>query len=167
VPRIALLLAAVLPAACVQNAALGDAGGPDLPPLAADAAEPRLALAEHLLAEYFASDIVARPTICLAVSDGRSEEALAQAQETALVARFPKLAPLSRCTRVRTAWQDSEDEQPALVFAIHNFSCASTTECSAWASYTAGATASPSSLYRMRYEGFRWQFERDSRRIAE
>jgi len=165
--KLVLLMLAALPAACAQNADLQQSDAPTLPPLAADAAEPRLALAEHLLAEYFSSDIVAPPTICLAVTDGRAEEALPPEQETALITRFPKLAPLSRCTKSRAAWQDSENEQPALVFAIYNFSCASATNCSGWASYTAGATAAPSSLYRMRYEGGRWQFERDRRRIAE
>ena len=163
---VVVLLAALI-GACVYNLPMDEVVDPALPPLATDRAEPRLALAEHLLAEYFASDIVASPTICLAVSDGRSEAALPPDQETALVARFPRLAPFARCTWAQGGWRDTESDEPALVFTIHNFACASETACSGWASYTAGATTSPSTLYRMAYEGGRWTFERDRRLIAQ
>ena len=155
-------------AACVNTPALNTPDqDPDLPLLAADRDEPRLALVEHVLANYFASDIVSPPTVCAAIHDGRSEEALPAEQETALIARFPRLAPLSRCTRSGSAWVDSETDTPALVFTVHNFSCPSETSCTGWASYTAGRTSSPATMYTMTYDGNRWTFERDRRLIAE
>ncbi len=160
------LLAAAL-TGCVYSAPLDSSEADALPPLAADRAEPRLALAEHLLAEYFASDIADRPTVCLAVSEGRSEAALPPEQETALLTRFARLAPLARCTWGAQGWRDAESEVAALVFTIHSFTCAGETSCSGWASYTAGSAPAPSALYRMAFAGGRWSFERDLRLIAE
>ena len=162
-----LLGALALLGGCISEAPMNEAGHPDLPPLAEDRSQPRLALAEHLLAEYFASDIASQPTVCLAVSEGRSEEALPPEQETGLVARFPRLAPFSRCGWSPQGWRDIESEEPALVFTIHSFTCASATQCDGWASYISGANAAPSSLYRMRYENGRWQIARDRRLLAE
>jgi hypothetical protein len=167
VVRRALALLLLPLSGCMVNVPASEEPRAALPALAADAAAPRLALAEHLLSEYFSSDIARPPTVCLAASDGRSEEALPPADETALVARFERLAPFSRCTWTTGGWQDAESGDPALVFTIHSFSCASATECTGWASYTAGATASPSALYRMRYAGDRWQIERDQRLIMQ
>ena len=160
------LLAALL-AACVYEAPVDEASRADLPPLAMERAEPRLALAEHVLEEYFTSDIVAPPTICLAVSEGGALGALPPEQETALIARFPRLAPFSRCAWREGGWRDARTGEPALVFTIHGFTCESAEQCRGWASYTAGATSSPSALYRMTYRSGRWNFERDLRLIME
>lgn len=165
--RALVVLVALLLSACTYEVPMPDSAANDLPPLAEALAEPRLALAEHLLAEYFASDIASPPTVCLAVSEGGAEAALPAAQETELIARFPRLAPFARCTRTAAGWHDRASEQPALVFTIHSFACASEIACEGWAGYTAGATASLSSLYRMAYEGGRWTFERDRRLIME
>jgi len=159
---------AALLAACVYTIPLSTPDKePQLSPLAGDRSQPRLALVEHLLANYFASDIVAPPTVCAAVSDGRSEVALPPEQETALIERFAQLAPLSRCTWTGRAWRDSESEAPALVFAVRDFSCSSETSCTGWTSYTAGETSSPSMLYTMRFAGGRWTFEGDRRLIGD
>jgi Prokaryotic membrane lipoprotein lipid attachment site len=140
---------------------------PPLPALAAQQASPRLALLEHVLAAYFASDIASRPTVCAAVHDGRSDEALPPEDEVALIERFARLAPLSRCAEVGGAWRDAETEQPALVFTLHSFTCASAASCTGWAGYRAGAAASRSSLYRMEWGGERWAVTRDDRAIAQ
>jgi hypothetical protein len=96
-----------------------------------------------------------------------SEEALPPEEETALIARFERLAPFARCTWTASGWQDSESGEPALVFTIHSFTCSSETKCTGWASYTAGAVAAPSALYRMTYGEGRWAFERDLRLLAQ
>lgn len=165
-PGLMLMMGTAL-TGCVYSAPMDPSDADALPPLAADRAEPRLALAEHLLAEYFASDIADRPTVCLAVSDGRSETALPPVQETALIARFPRLAPFARCSWSPQGWRDAESDVAALVFTIHSFTCADEARCSGWASYTAGAISAPSALYRMAFAAGRWSFERDLRLIAE
>ena len=165
----AVLALACLTGACVYTVPLYGPDGDEreMTPLAADRAQPKLALVEHLLTNYFGSDIASPPTVCAALSDGRSQSALPPDQEIQLIERFPQLAPLSRCVWNGSAWRDSETEAPALVFTVHSFSCASETKCSGWAGYTAGDTSSPSALYRMEFAAGRWSFERDRRLIAE
>jgi hypothetical protein len=163
-------------AGCVPMEAQGD-GMPPLPALAADQANPRLALLEHVLADYFASDITNRPTVCAAVYDGREEHALTPEEEVALIERFERLAPLSRCTLAAGRWRDAETEEPALVFSLHSFTCASEISCTGWAGYSAGAAASMSYLYTMEWgpkergpkerEGAEWAFTRDPRALAQ
>lgn len=138
-----------------------------LPSLAQDRDEPRLAMLEHVLAGYFASDITNRPTVCASWHDGREEEALPPDEEVALIARFPQLAPMARCSRTATGWRDAETEEAALVFTLHNFTCASEESCSAWGGYRSNGENSMSYLYRGEWDGARWQFTRDPRIIAE
>ncbi len=161
------LVFALLLAACVYDSPMDETGPADLAPLAVDRDQPRLALAEHLLADYFAADIVAPPTVCLGISEGNSVEALPDVDETALIARFDRLAPFARCDWQQAGWQDRTSGKPALVFTIHSFVCSSDTDCQGWAGYTAGATSSLSALYRMRFEDGRWDIERDLRLIME
>lgn len=144
-----------------------DAGMPPLPALAAQQANPRLALLEHVLAGYFASDITNRPTVCAAVQDGREVNALPPADEIALIERFDRLAPLSRCSQVGGRWRDAESEEPALVFSLHSFTCSSEASCTGWAGYSAGAAASMSYLYTMAWNGEEWAFTRDPRALAQ
>lgn len=161
------LIAAMGLAGCVAAAA-DPAPSPDpLPPLAQRLDAPRLAMLEHVLGNYFSSDITNPPTVCASVHDGREEEALPPAEETALIARFPQLAPMSRCSRTADGWRDTETEQPALVFTLHTFTCASETSCSAWGGYRSNGDNSMSYLYRGEWNGTRWQFTRDPRIIAE
>ena len=140
---------------------------PAMPALAAQQANPRVALLEHVLAGYFASDITNRPTVCAAVSDGREDDALPPEDEVALIERFDRLAPLSRCSLTPGGWQDADTEQPALVFSLHSFTCTSTASCSGWAGYAAGSAASMSYLYKMEWGGSEWSFTRDARALAQ
>ncbi|MWV28229.1 hypothetical protein [Aurantiacibacter rhizosphaerae] len=152
--------------ACV--AAQGDVGSPDpLPPLAAQKDAPRLAMLEHVLDQYFASDIPNPPTVCASWHDGREEEALPPEEEVALISRFPSLAPMTRCTRTANGWRDAETEDAALVFTLHNFTCSSDQSCSAWGGYQSSGDNSMSYLYRGEWDGAEWQFTRDPRIIAE
>lgn len=153
--------------ACVAGVADPE-GSPDpLPPIAQRLDAPRLAMMEHVLKGYFSSDITNPPTVCASWHDGREEEALPPADETALIARFPQLAPMARCSRTPNGWRDTETEQPALVFTLHNFTCASETSCSAWGGYRSNGTNSMSYLYQGQWSGEEWQFTRDPRIIAE
>ena len=138
-----------------------------LPALSGQQGNPRLALLEHVLTDYFTSDITNRPTICAAVHDGREEDALAPEDEIALIERFERLAPLSRCTLAPGGWRDAETEEPALVFSLHSFTCAAADRCTGWAGYNAGAAASMSYLYTMQWGGSAWTFTRDARALAQ
>ena len=167
ITREAVYLAAMgglLAAGCVP---LADADIPALPALAKQQANPRVALLEHVLAGYFASDITNRPTVCAAVSDGREDDALPPEDEVALIERFDRLAPLSRCSLTPGGWQDADTEQPALVFSLHSFTCTSDASCNGWAGYTAGSAASMSYLYKMEWSGSEWAFTRDARALAQ
>ncbi|WP_188669322.1 hypothetical protein [Aurantiacibacter arachoides] len=122
---------------------------------------------ENILASYFSADITDPPTVCAAVHDGREAVALAPADETALIARFPQLAPLSRCTLTAEGWMDQETEEPALVHTLHSFTCQSDSRCTGWASYNVQGAASPSQLYTAVWQGDAWQFTSDPQIIAQ
>lgn len=164
VPALALL---ALLGGCVNPEEAVENAGYELPALAADRSQPQLALLDHLLGEYFASDVDNRPTVCASVVDGRSEVALPPEQEQALIARYEELAPFSRCGWIGNAWRDTETGDPAIVFTIHSFTCADQERCSAFAGYTAGQTNSVSYRYTMDWGGAEWNFERHPRIIAD
>ena len=154
-------------AGCLPLAQGGSNSLPALPALAGQQDNPQLALLEHVLADYFTSDITSRPTVCAAVHDGREEVALPPEDEVALIERFDRLAPLSRCTLAGGNWRDAETEEPALVFTLHSFTCASEASCTGWAGYRAGAAASMSYFYTMDWGGETWSFTRDPRALAQ
>ncbi|MCL6252076.1 hypothetical protein M3P36_13600 [Altererythrobacter sp. KTW20L] len=140
--------------------------GSNLPALAADKSEPLLALADHLLANYFASDVATRPTVCIAVSDGREEVAKDPGDERELMMRYEALSPLSGCALIDGGWQDAVSGEPALVFSVHSFTCADAERCSGFASYMSGAQSTPSNRYTMEWDGSAWTFERDERLLG-
>lgn len=138
-----------------------------LPSLGSDQAKPQLALMDHLLGNYFASDVPNPPTICASVHDGRSEVALAPEDELALMTRYDSLAPFARCAWLDNGWTDSETGDPAMVFNIHSFTCASDSQCTGFGGYTAGQISSMSNLYTMTFADGGWSFTRDPRLLGE
>ena len=164
----ATLMGALLLAGCAhpEEPAQDDDAGTDLPSLAADRAQPQLALADHLLGNYFASDVSMRPTVCVAVSDGREDVALEPAHERELMMRYEALSPLSGCALIDGGWQDAVSNEPALVFTIHSFTCADADHCTGFGSYVSGRQSSLSSRYTMLYEGGAWGFTRDDRLLG-
>lgn len=160
-----LLAALIIPlAACVPTV---ERSGPPLPSLAADRSQPMLALADHVLAEYFAQDIASRPTVCIAHHDGSADKPLDASHELALMKRHENLAPMDRCEWGAQGWQDTASDQPALVFTLHSFACETAESCQGWAGYRAGQATSMSYNYRMGWNGERWQFERSAGIVAE
>jgi len=153
-------------AGCVPAAVPG-AGMPPVPSLARQQDNPRLALLEHVLTAYFNSDITNRPTVCASANDGREEAALEPAEEVALLERFEQLAPMARCTLAGGGWRDAESEQPALVYTLQSFTCASAESCTGWAGYRAGSSAFVRYLYAMDWRDGRWQIARDGRAAAQ
>lgn len=131
------------------------AGVEEISPLALQQEKPQLALLDHILGEYFSADLAAPLTVCAAMSDGRSAEALPPMDEVALMARFEQLAPMARCTQDGAGWKDADTGEPALLFEIRSLSCASAALCSATAGYTAGPQASEYRQYRMTFDR-RW-----------
>ena len=139
----------------------------DLSSLAAQQDQPLLALADHVLGGYFASDVVSQPTVCLAVHDGREEAALPPEDERALMMRYVRLSPMSRCVRQGPSLIDGETREPALLFQLHSFTCADSEHCTGFSGYEAGDQQSPTSLYRMTWDGAAWQFQRDQRLLGD
>lgn len=128
---------------------------------------PQLAMMEYILADYFHSDITDPPTVCAAVQEGREQVALSPRDETALIARFPQLAPLSRCSYTDAGWRDNETEEPALVFTLHSFTCDSDERCTGWASYNTQERVSVSQLYTADWRDGAWRFSVDPGIVAE
>jgi hypothetical protein len=150
IPGIAMTLSA-----CVS----GGGAPPDLPPLAEDQEQPALALFEHVLTGHFAAFGANPPTTCALLRPGP----LSAAQEEALIIRFVRLAPASRCVATAGGWRDKITEGPALVVEVYDFACASPTQCAGWAT----APGSPAKHYAMRFERGAWRFTADPRLLAE
>ena len=163
--RTAIILGMLALSACAVTPPEGEPGA--LPSLAARQDAPRLAMMEHVLASYFTADITDPPTVCAAVHDGREAVALSPEDETALIARFPQLAPLSRCTLTTAGWIDQETEEPALVHTIHGFTCPSATRCTGFASYNVRGAVSPSQLMTAEWHGEEWRFTTDPQIMAQ
>lgn len=155
---IALLLALSLTGCAVTPE---EQDSPDqLPSLSADRGRPLLALADHVLEAYFASQSGAAPTVCLATSDGREEVALPPAEERDLMMRHVRLSPLSACKEADGAWVDAETGDPALVFAVHTLSCPDAERCTAFAGYRAGNQQAAADRYDLAWEGESWTYTR-------
>lgn len=137
------------------------------PPLAERHDMPRLAMLEHILGTHFGSGTTGRPLVCASWHDGREEEALPPEEERELMIRFPLLSPMARCSRRSDGWIDSETGEPALVFTVHNFTCASVDACSAWGGYRSNGANSRSALYRGDWTGSHWHFTQDSRTTGQ
>lgn len=165
--RISAAILALAVANCAPPQEPDSAMGNELPSLAADQTKPLLALMDHILGSYFTSDVPFAPTICASVHDGRSEVAFDAGDELELMTRYESLAPFARCASLGNGWQDSETGDPAMVFNIHSFTCASETECTGFGGYVAGQTSSMSNLYTMAYADGTWSFTRDPRLVGE
>ena len=141
--------------ACVS----GGGETPAPPPLAADSEQPALALFEHVLTGYFAAFGANPPTTCAMLRPGP----LSAEQEEALITRFVRLAPASRCAPVGEGWRDAITEGPAQVVQIYDFACSAPERCTGWVA----APGAPAKRYAMRFEGGMWDFASDPRIIAE
>lgn len=138
-----------------------------VPPLAMQREQPQLALMEHILGNYFASDIARRPTVCVSVVEDGEQRGLPADDETALILRFAQLAPFDRCKQAGSSWVDAETDDAALMFTLHSFACEQATRCTGWAGYQAGAASSMSYNYTMDWLDGEWTFARDPRLIAD
>ena len=141
--------------ACIS----GGGTPPALPPLAEDQEQPVLALIEHVLTGHFAAFGANPPTTCAVLRPGP----LSAEQEEALIIRFVRLAPASRCVAAGSGWRDGITGEPAQVVEVYDFACRSAAQCSGWVS----APGSPAARFAMRFEGGRWHFTRDPRLLAE
>ena len=146
------LIISVLP--LVLGACVSGAGEQPPAPLARDREQPVLALFEHVLTGYFATHGANAPTTCAALRPGP----LSAEQEEALIVRFVRLAPASRCV----AGVYAITGEPASVVEVYAFTCASPELCSGWAT----SSSSEATRYAMRFEDGQWHFTADLRRIA-
>ncbi len=170
--RIAMVLAALALNSLALTACVAPEAGPPepepaIPPIAQDQSRPRLALVEHVLADYFAQDISTRPTVCASVVESGAQRGLVAEEETALILRFEQLAPFARCENKGGQWRDTASGDPALVFAIHTFACQQDTSCTGTAGYQAGGAGAPAYRYTMDWLDGKWTFGRDPMIIAE
>ena len=146
--------------ALALGACVSDGGEPPpLPPLAEDQEQPVLALFEHVLTGHFAAFGANPPTTCASLRPGP----LSAQQEEALIVRFVRLAPASRCRAAAGGWSDAITDEPAQVVEVYDFTCRSTTQCTGWVN----APGSPAKRYAMQFQDGAWRFTADPRLIAE
>lgn len=157
--RVTMAAGAVLLSACAMQQLATAPAQPSA--LAMQQDKPQLALAEHLLGNYFGADIASPPTVCLAVETGKGPAALPPEDEVQLIEHFDRLAPFARCQHGDSGWIDRGSNQPALVFSIRALTCASPSECNGWAGYNAGAGANEDTLYHLHFSRGSWQVEAD------
>jgi hypothetical protein len=152
------LLAVVLPLSLL-SCMYGSGGPPPLPPLAEDRSQPGPALAEHVLAAYFAENaaVANSPTVCVSMAP----RAFAADEEKSLIARFPRLAPLDRCKPAGAVYVDAVTGTAAQIVQIYDFACDTQASCSAWAN----VPGHPSTRYQLRWQDGSWRFAADLRLI--
>ena len=152
---------AIIPGMALGLSACVAGGGtpPPPPPLSEDAGQPVLALFEHVLTGHFAAFGANPPTTCALLRPGP----LSAEQEKALIVRFVRLAPASRCVAAGEGWRDAITQEPAQVVQVYEFACRSPTQCTGWVA----APGSPAKRYAMRFESGAWRFTADPRLIAE
>jgi hypothetical protein len=152
---------AIIPGLAMAVSARVAGGGapPPLPPLAEDQDQPALALFEHVLTGHFAAFGANPPTTCALLRPGP----LSAEQEQALIIRFVRLAPASRCVAAAAGWRDKIIDEPAQVVEIYDFACRLPTQCAGWVA----APGSPAKRYAMRFENGAWRFTADPRLLAE
>ena len=136
----------------------GEGDPPPLPPLVEDQERPVLALFEHVLTNHFATFGPDTPTTCAVLRTGP----LDAEQEDALIARFVRLAPASRCRAEGGKWRDTVTGQPAQVVEVYDFACRAPLQCTGWVV----APQRPATRYAMRYEDGAWRFAADLRMVA-
>lgn len=159
--RAALFLLALPLAGCVPAEEREQPQSPqDLPALAGNRGNPQLALADHVLAGYFAAQTGAGPTVCLATSDGRDAVALAPQDERALMMRHVRLSPMSTCVERDRAWVNADSGDAALVFTLQPLSCADADHCTAFVGYGAGSQDALPIRYALAWEGDGWAITR-------
>ena len=135
-------------------------GQPPAPaPLAGDREQPVLALFEHVLTGYVAGAGARAPTTCARLSP----TSLTAEQETALIARFVRLAPAERCISAAQGTVDAITGAPAQAVQVYQFACQSAELCSGWVA----VPGAPATRYAMRFEGGVWRFDSDRRIVAE
>jgi len=147
--------------AALALGACASGGGepPPLAPLAGDREQPVLALFEHVLSGYFAGAGAGGPTTCAQLAPAP----LTAEQETALIARFVRLAPAERCVVAAQGVSDAITGEPAQLVQVYAFACESADLCSGWAT----VPGAPATRYAMRFESGAWRFDGDRRIIAE
>jgi hypothetical protein len=150
---------AIIPVLALSlGACVSGGGGPPPAPLAYDAEQPLLALFEHVLTGHFAAAGADPPTTCAVLRSGR----LSAEQEQALISRFVRLAPASRCAAEGEGWRDTRTGAPAQVIEVYDFVCREPLRCTGWAI----APLRPATRYAMHYEDGAWRFTADLRMIA-
>src|SRR5690606_9417293 len=154
VNRLALVIATSSLAACVSGGGIPPAPAP----LAQNADEPALALLEYVLTGHFAAFGANPPTTCAVLRPGP----LSAQQEEALITRFVRLAPASRCVAEGESWRDAITGAPAQVVQLYDFSCRTSEQCSGWV-----AAAGTPVRYAMRFEDDAWRMIRDPRALAD
>jgi len=147
--------AALVLGACAS----GGGEPPPLVPLANDREQAVLALFEHVLSGYFAGAGADVLTTCAQLSP----TPLTAEQETALIARFVRLAPAERCVSGAQGTVDAITGEAAQLVQVYEFACQSPELCSGWVA----APGAPATRYAMRFEGGAWRFDSDRRIIAE
>lgn len=145
----------VLLGACVSGSGIP----PAPPPLAENADEPALALLEHVLTGHFVVFGANPPTTCAMLRPGP----LSAQQEEALITRFVRLAPASRCVAEGEGWRDGITQEPAQVVQLYDFRCREPEQCTGWVA----APGSPAKRYAMRFESGTWRFTADPQILAE
>lgn len=146
-------------ASCLGACISGGGEPPPLTPLSEDREKPVLALFEHVLTGHYAAFGANPPTTCARLRP----TPLSDEQEEALIVRFIRLAPASRCVAAGGAWRDAITGEPAQVVEIYDFACQSPTQCRGWVA----APGSPAARYALRFDAGEWRFTRDPRLIAE
>lgn len=129
--------------------------------LALDQSRPQLALLEQVLREHFAGQGSGSqaPTTCAT----RRPRALSAEEETELMTRFVRLAPISRCRSTPGGYVDSIVGTRADVIELYDFACTDAAHCAGWIT----RPGQPATRHALEWREGEWHFTSDRRLLAE
>lgn len=137
------------------------------PALSQNPDAPELALLHYRMADRFDRLDGPLPTICAGMGSSVSSRStllvrpLPSGREQALIAALPVVAPLPHCEEVGHGYRDAMTGEPAIVFDVHDLTCATATDCTAWAGYRQDSAVNGWSYYRLRYSRGAWRIRRE------
>jgi len=166
-PGGAQLLALAGLSACVWPATSLD---PANAAFAADPRAPDLALLEYKLEQHFANEPAQGRTTCATVlAEERPsvpyQTALPPEAETALIARFARLAPFGRCRWNGSRYVDAFTGGDAAVLVVEGLRCERPQLCTAWAGRVTTPAESTFRFYTVKYGRGVWRVGPANREI--
>ena len=122
---------------------------------------PAIALLRHVLDEHFEARPANVKTVCATIlSDEATPKALPESVETALIERYPELAPYDRCVWKDGQIVDSITGESARLYQVHSLECVASEDCTGMAGWISANLGAEYDQYRVHKGLAGWRFDK-------